>query len=815
MEDFLEKTTSLGVPVKKKDDNLYRIDLSELKPFTGLSVIARMLGDDILEQIKLKNTDTVVRRKLIKEITPELVNLGINRIIIYSRSNVLKKLPDFAEEFHDQIRTVFGTLQRPRWGGQLFPELFSDRKDVNVFPALLFPFHLHFESEDINYYFLVERDSHEGFLRISIEPQQENRLNLSTINHVVVDDLEKRNYLQGLSRFVDSIHHGIMRENENFKSEYTEVDKRHNIFFTQIRQGGLPLLNSITFFWRPEDAEELFRKYNLPLLLRKVLLVLEDRDVSRLLNSGKILEVAANNAIVSLDISRLGRSLNVSLLSNREIPTLDYYIERMPLLNELSMKKSGSLKGYYIFLIHHITSEILGTIKALEKMGCEHLDSLFVKYAGIVPADYLEVLLSQDENFFKSFGLHKIESSSSIEGYYTLSQQYSKLDGLEDLESILEKRKLNFFEAMKLTALYLFLFSAEKARSEGKKILLIEDGGYLAPLLNKMSKENRTLDEVLDEASISPEKKKLFSSPMDICFKDWISPLMPGTVEHTRNGYDRLQNIERSYGELQFPAVSIALSNVKLERESQEVSSSLLHALESILHGLGYVLSERNAVILGSKGAIGKNLILDLQYRMNSPLKGIDIAASNVSSGNLIEADMYENLPFDVVREVDLIIGVVGKSILKSDFFEKLIAEGNKKSIFILSGSTKTVEFTDLTDWLSNLQIQKESLINGLPFKLENKIIRDPQTSTILGKRVIFNFENFQKNLYLLGGLTPLNFLYYGVPTETMDTVLMQLLSISAGLIRRAEEQIPLPNSLLALDYQINLECDQITEVLK
>ena len=115
--------TSLGLPLQRTGDQEWSIDLSSLRLFKGLSVIARMIGDDILEQCRAGQTDIVLRQKIIPEITPELAALGLTHVMIFALSGVLKGLPHFQEEFHNQIRTVFGTLQRPRWGSVLFPEL--------------------------------------------------------------------------------------------------------------------------------------------------------------------------------------------------------------------------------------------------------------------------------------------------------------------------------------------------------------------------------------------------------------------------------------------------------------------------------------------------------------------------------------------------------------------------------------------------------------------------------------------------------------------------------------------------------------------
>ncbi|MCB1318102.1 MAG: hypothetical protein KDK27_19185, partial [Leptospiraceae bacterium] len=140
-----ELLTSLGVPLRARGDSEWALDLSNLKLFTGLSVIARLIGDEILDQSRAGQVDIVVQRRVIAEITPELTELGITGISIYALDDVLRGLPSYQQQFHNQIRTVFGTLQRPRWGSILFPELFPGANKKEHENALLFPFHLHSE----------------------------------------------------------------------------------------------------------------------------------------------------------------------------------------------------------------------------------------------------------------------------------------------------------------------------------------------------------------------------------------------------------------------------------------------------------------------------------------------------------------------------------------------------------------------------------------------------------------------------------------------------------------------------------------------
>ena len=62
-----------------------------------------------------------------------------------------------------------------------------------------------------------------------------------------------------------------------------------------------------------------------------------------------------------------------------------------------------------------------------------------------------------------------------------------------------------------------------------------------------------------------------------------------------------------------------------------------------------------------------------------------------------------------------------------------------------------------------------------------------------------------EKTVFFLAHLTPVNFLYYGVPTELIDEVLAQLLSCSLGLVRRAAGEALSPR-LHAVDRDIDPE---------
>ena len=146
--------------------------------------------------------------------------------------------------------------------------------------------------------------------------------------------------------------------------------------------------------------------------------------------------------------------------------------------------------------------------------------------------------------------------------------------------------------------------------------------------------------------------------------------------------------------------------------------------------------------------------------------------------------------------------------ILKKEFIEKLIIHGKTNRLIFASGSTKTVEFSDLSDYLYEVYSMDSPMILDRPVQIFYDKIIDPQTNTIQGTKAFISFEvdgnKIEKTLYLLGDLSPINFLFYGVPTETMDLIISQLTTVSLGMVNQYRAgQLPNPG-LYAVDHQID-----------
>jgi hypothetical protein len=278
-----------------------------------------------------------------------------------------------------------------------------------------------------------------------------------------------------------------------------------------------------------------------------------------------------------------------------------------------------------------------------------------------------------------------------------------------------------------------------------------------------------------------------------------------GSVEHTRNGFDRLQALERELGRLVRPAYSIAISRLKIEEEAEEVAAGVLAALESVYHALGLVLSRRRPLVLGARGAIGSRLVRALRAGRvrGGPVLGVDVKVRRAASG---EAPTWGGLSRRARRAVDLVIGVTGVPVLGAAEAEELVLHGTAGIVLFASGSTKTIEFRRVADWVERLAGAARPRLRGRPVRVTVQEVTDPQSGRLHGTAFTLRVGGRrprETRLVFVANLTPVNFLFYGVPTEAMDRVMAQLLRAALGLVRAVGSgRAPAPR-LWAVDRDI------------
>ena len=808
--------TTLGVPLERRDERRLVVDLTDIRVFRNLHTFAQLLIGEVMEQCGFGAADIMVRRKVDANLTPELVEIGIDWVVIYARLDAAESLPFYHKHFGYCMQVIFRTLQTKRWGGILFPEFFENPSSAEGQdpPALLFPFHLHEEQD--GQYFLVEYNRSGRFLRITVEDATSSRLQLKHITHRVVDLNVRQSYIPNVHLIAEQIHQGMLRECRNSRTEYTEIPVHQPDLFEHLRRCGLPRLQILHFIWPTDDIQTLLleakdspdrQSESLAMLVKEIQLI-EDPLVLSCLAQGEVIEMVSGDFRVYFDVSRYGSSLNVSVDERRTVFSLDHYLTQMPVLNQESVARKRSLTNLRLFLIHHITAEVIGLLKAFQEAGCERLTTFFVKYSGLIPDTYLETLMSLPPESFSFYSLQKIESRCHLSGRFSFSSLFSPLTGLAKIEEAVFGGELDFIASMRLASGHLFLKEALDAREKGEQILLVEDGGYLAPLINRFSLEKKTVREVFDHFHISYTATAVNG---DLLFSKWMEDLFLGSVEHTRNGYDYSLEVMQEYGKLKFPVASIAISRLKRGPEAKECAVSILNATENILHRLGALLSKRNVLIIGSSGAIGGFLKEALSNRLDSGhLFGVDIAVSAKRGRPITEARTLEELGQGTLSHIDMVIGVAGKSVLKAEHLEEMVLYGPKVFYFI-SGSTKTIEFADLESWLQSLREEANPRIRGREVTVAFSALRDMQTGILQGYRVNLSFKDDpqgNKTLYLLGELMPINFLYYGIPREIVDEVMAQLFTVSCGLVHRQRSLETLPSRVLAVDHDIDADAN-------
>ncbi len=498
--------TSLGVPLLRRDDGRFVIDLSQVRVFAGLPGLVRQLVGEFATQAHATRRDVLAQVAVDRQAAPELAALGVEWVALYARSHLARWLAGCQDHLARRVRQVFVAIQSERWGGALFPEAFAREAACHAQaepPALLFPA----AAAEETLLLIAEYDSQARFLRLTAEDGSESRLHLKRIPHRVVMEPQGSAGQLDLVRAAENIFLGIHRQCQNQQSEYVELPDRQPALFELLLAAGLPDLTLLTFRWSLEEVYPLLMENERQVLelVCKVLHLFEDPGVMAVLSQGHLLEMIASGHRAFLDLSRAGACLNVSLQQQRKPANIEVHLAAMPVLARCAAEAPQGFEGFRILLIHHATSEILGLLKALETLRCEHLRTVFIKYKGLVPDEHLEALFTLNQTRFAGHALQKVQMRDSVEGAYLLGRQYSPVAGLESVENRLRRQGITYIEAMRTLAFPLFFAEARQARRAGQQLLLVEDGGYVAPLLNRFCLDGLTLGQALTACAILPD----------------------------------------------------------------------------------------------------------------------------------------------------------------------------------------------------------------------------------------------------------------------------------------------------------------------
>jgi len=353
---------------------------------------------------------------------------------------------------------------------------------------------------------------------------------------------------------------------------------------------------------------------------------------------------------------------------------------------------------------------------------------------------------------------------------------------------------------------------------------VIEDGGYMAPLLNDSALREQSLASFRKENSVAEDKDTDGKLASFSDMGELVQKHLGGTVEHTRNGYDKVQKVYLKHGKLARPCFTIAISYVKTQFEALSVADTCINSLTNALFSHGRNLRARDVCVIGSRGNIGGRCIKALSNRLNgttTQIVGVDLKVGFTSSEPrpvwepspynsvedcLLESRKFSDLPVETRKKTDVIFGITGGRQQKADgsWDETLVpkdidfwlTEGESKynELWLVSGSTKTKEFELVKSFVEG--IVEEGQYGEYTVVSENLV--DSLTQRDYGQ--IYTFTSSCGKVKTLISVTdwkPANFMFYGVPTEDIDIILAQLVDVSVRLVNNLDAN----NQVHAVDY--------------
>ena len=530
---------------------------------------------------------------------------------------------------------------------------------------------------------------------------------------------------------------------------------------------------------------------------------------------------------------------------------VDDYVHNMPAVGGLveAAKKTGDPEPFSntsILMIHHITAEVLGCISVLRSLGCKDLVTVFVGYNAEAEKAYRPDLLDLPVDEFRCFILQNNTTTShnQAQGIYSVKRNFTILPGAEKakmqydhLDKAMKENKMTFFQAMRCLSMDTFFKQLARSSAKGRELIVLEDGGYITPILNQSAIDGQMVAQVREKYHCPVDEETDSKLGDSLKMSDVLkNNRVAGSVEYTRNGYDHAVDTQNACGgKLFIPNMAVAVSFKKTQVEASCVAGSCLNAILSAMYSYGMVLQYRNALVIGSRGNIGRWLtralhaFLDrrgLDCTENPKVIGCDIKAGRKQGTDPVPSwqkrDDEPALPgieekasydeFDPARlhDLDLIIGVTGgptpgHQTMSREHLIDWLANGNKDTLFIASGSTKTDEFPDLLAWVNKILEASSADLLGREATVAKIDLRDPLSKRSFGARYQFVITGKDgaraqtRNVIFLNNLMPINFLFFGVPTEIIDQTLAQLISVTANLHRQAPK-IDSPR-VFAVDY--------------
>jgi adenosylhomocysteinase len=343
------------------------------------------------------------------------------------------------------------------------------------------------------------------------------------------------------------------------------------------------------------------------------------------------------------------------------------------------------IKDTRFIIIEHILPTTEAFIRHLKEDGKSEVFSLFAKPYSI-DEDVLERLVKD--------GVNVIEES------------YSKLES----EGYLEKHLLQ---------------AIEKSKKDGKRIVIVEVGGYFAQPLLRLCNQ------------ISSHDLKYIA----------------GVVEDTTFGHNRYKRVA---ADLQVPVFSVARSQLK-EIEARFVGRDAVAAVDKVFRQLGVSMTGGKALVLGY-GMIGKNVARTLKaYDLIVSVYDKDHDHKNLRA--FIDG-FRVNKREELLKSTDVIFAATGEQSLEYDRISDCALSND--GVVLASVGSKDTEF-DVKRVKELAEERIEIGENIVKYKLPNK-----------------------RHVVVVKDGTAVNFLLPSIPIEVLDLIFSEILLAVFALLKES-----------------------------
>lgn len=316
--------------------------------------------------------------------------------------------------------------------------------------------------------------------------------------------------------------------------------------------------------------------------------------------------------------------------------------------------------------------------------------------------------------------------------YHTYYHEVNKKKYIIKKDSSTISSASDFYSAMYESIKLAFRNEVVNLVGSGKKILIIEDGGFHYNVIDELIKSYPHLKNAII-----------------------------GAIEQTTSGVKRYKEALNKIS-ISYPVLSVARSKIKMRIESHFIARRVIDELNYLLYMTNNFLSFHNVLIIGY-GIIGRNISKALSVlECNIMVYDIEECVLSLAKRDGIETiDNVQNIHF---MDNLIIIGATGESAFTQSMFFSFVTSTAKK-IFLASASSKRIEFQNIVNFFEHGD--KEARYKQIIDRIEDIRIEQKEYGIVYN----FTYKNVAKKIVLIANGYPVNFYRKNVISLTESVI--------------------------------------------